>query len=316
MVRRCCNLDHVAAHAKNPTELLDAGCPVQLVAQQVSRYEKLARERVCFLLGRGRRVMRRVKEVMSELVGDREPLTVLRLLRGNLDPSVGESAAEWCEVVTLDDLQAAVASDRVHGYRGPADTVLSENAQGHLSGMRRVRLFNVRSPARNSQRGIYPGRVGLVVKNSRRATLGAVADEARGLDEAFCAFGLGTAISGHLHRPLICSFATWQREPSLSIRQTVYASAKVRLSSGLSVTMKGAVMDKREANVFKEVERLRGREGGLGEQLDRYRQSRDQYEKLRSGQPQEKGPSIPLKGSPRQAGAARSTPRGAFGRAS
>jgi hypothetical protein len=56
-------------------------------------------------------------------------------------------------------------------------------------------------------------------------------------------------------------------------------------------------MDRKERKVFVEVNRLRGQEG-LGEKLDRYRQSRDQYERLLKGR--ESGPSVPVQRSQRQ----------------
>jgi len=59
-------------------------------------------------------------------------------------------------------------------------------------------------------------------------------------------------------------------------------------------------MDKKERKVFAEVDRLRG-DQGLGEKLDRYRQSRDQYERLFKGR-KESGPAsaLPLQRTQRQ----------------
>jgi hypothetical protein len=52
-------------------------------------------------------------------------------------------------------------------------------------------------------------------------------------------------------------------------------------------------MDRKERKVFAEVNRLRSEEGGLGEKLERYRQSRDQYERLLKGR-RESGSAPPL----------------------
>jgi hypothetical protein len=60
-------------------------------------------------------------------------------------------------------------------------------------------------------------------------------------------------------------------------------------------------MDKKERKVFAEVNRLRD-DQGLGEKLDRYRQSRDQYERLLKGR-QENSPSVPLQRTQQQTSA-------------
>jgi hypothetical protein len=62
-------------------------------------------------------------------------------------------------------------------------------------------------------------------------------------------------------------------------------------------------MDKRERKLFKELERLRVEDGGLGEKLERYRQSRAQYDRLVKGREDTSRASLPVQGSRRRASA-------------
>jgi hypothetical protein len=77
-----------------------------------------------------------------------------------------------------------------------------------------------------------------------------------------------------------------------------------------SISPKGAAMTDRDKDLFDQVGRFRSREGGLGAQLDRYRRSREEYDKLLRGR--EAAPSVPLQRGRKQRAAGRL--RGSVGR--
>jgi hypothetical protein len=70
-------------------------------------------------------------------------------------------------------------------------------------------------------------------------------------------------------------------------------------------------MDERDKKLFDQVDEFRTREGGLSDQLNRYRDSREEYEKLLRGGRDTRPPS-PLERVRRQRAAGRL--RGAIGR--
>ena len=301
------NLDRLPTDLEQPTQLVDAGRSCDRVSQEVTGHEQLAGEGVRFAFDLPTRSVCRVQEVVTEFVGDREALPAERLGSDHLDARVDQTGAQAAEAVDLDDVETDPASDRRNGNRRLRDVVLGEHPPGHVAGMGRMSLLIADRTTGDSEQLLRPLILLQVDGHSRGSALWALILEAGRRREANPAFLLGAAQIRHDqtetdYRPLHVPLTEGRRNPT-----TAVISLCCR-RFGDARTVEGATMDKKERKVFAEVDRLRGDEG-LGEKLDRYRQSRDQYERLFKGH-KESGPSLPLQ----RPASARGRVRGIFGR--
>jgi len=153
---------------------------------------------------------------------------------------------------------------------------------------------------RDSEAIVLPWLVIHVDHYGRGAALRALIGEARRLVEARATFFFGASQIGDVRPRIDYRLVLVHRLGGGRGPGTAVISA-CRREFGDPHPMEGA-MDKKESRLFEEVERLRGEDGGLGEKLDRYRQSRGHYERLVKGR-EESGPSVPLQRSRRQASA-------------
>lgn len=298
LVRVGGDLDHLTTDLEPATQLFDARALCDRGAEELTRHEQLTRERICLAFARGARAMHGVEEVMAELVRDREALPHLRLAGDELDPVVDQAGAETAEAFDLDNLDSDEAGERPNGDWRSGDLVFGEHPPRHRARMRRMSLLGQTGPARDSEAIIVPWLVIQVGHDSRAAALRTLIGEARRLVEARAAFFLGASQIGHDPPRIDYRLVLVHRIGGCRGPGTAVISA-CRREFGDPQPMEGA-MDKKESKLFKEVERLRGEDGGLGEKLDRYRQSRGHYERLVKGR-EETEPSVPLQRSRRRA---------------
>lgn len=299
LVRVGGDLDHLTTDLEPPTQLVDARALGDRGAEEMTGHEQLTRESICLAFARRARAVRGVKEVMAELVRNREALPHLRLAGDELDPVVDQAGAEAAEAFDLDDVDSDEACERPNRDRRSGDVVFGEHPPRHLARVRRMSLLGPTGPARDPEAIVLPWLVIRVDQDSRGAALRALIGEARRLVEARPALFLGAPQIGHARPRIDYKLVLVHRIGGRRGPGTVVISA-CRRDFGDPQPMEGATMDKKESKLFEEVERLRSEDGGLGEKLDRYRQSRGQYERLVKGR-EETGPSVPLQRSRRQA---------------
>jgi hypothetical protein len=293
------DLDHLAADLEEAPQLIDVARPCHRVAQEVTRDEQLAGEGVGFAFDLPVRPMRRVQEVVAEFVRDREALAPGGLGANDFDPLVDQPCAETAEAVDFDDLKSDTPSDRVHGHCRLRDVVLDDHAPSHVASVRGMRLLLASRTSRDCQQ-LLPLVFVDLDGHSRGSALRTLIVEAGRRREADPALLLGAAQIRHNqaetdYRALRVHLIEGRRNPAAAL------ISLCRRRFGDARTVQGATMDKKERKVFAEVNRLRG-DQGLGEKLDRYRQSREQYERLLKGR-QESGPAIPLQRSQRETSA-------------
>jgi hypothetical protein len=294
------DLDHLSADLEERSQLVDAARSRERVPQEVTRHEQLASEGIGFSFNLSVRAVNGVEVVMPELVCDRETLAPHRLRRDDLNASVDQTGAETAEVIDLDDLETGTPSDGVNGNRWLRDVVLGEDPAGHVTSVRRMRFLLTARTTRDSEQ--LPSPIVLVGVNGHRrsAALRALILEARRGRPAVSAFLVSAAQIGHNqaetdYGPVSVHLIEACGNPAaalISLCRRRFDDAR---------TVEGTTMDKKERKVFAEVNRLRD-DQGLGEKLDRYRQSRDQYERLLKGR-QENGPSVPLQRTQQQTSA-------------
>jgi hypothetical protein len=293
------DLDHLSADLEERSQLVDAARSGERVPQEVTRHEQLAGEGIGLTFDLSVRAVDGVEVVVPELVCDRETLAPLRLRCDDLDASVDETGAETAEVIDLDDLETGTPSDRVNGNRRLRDVVLGEDAAGHVTSVRRMRFLLTARTTRDSEQLPSPLVLVGVDRHRRSTALRALVLEARRGRPAVSAFLVSAAQIGHNqaetdYRPVSVHLIEGCRNPAAAIISLCRRFGDAR-------TVEGATMDKKERKVFAEVNRLRD-DQGLGEKLDRYRQSRDQYERLLKGR-QENSPSVPLQRTQQQTSA-------------
>jgi hypothetical protein len=294
------DLDHLSADLEERSQLVDAARSGERVPQEVTRHEQLAGEGIGLTFDLSVRAVDGVEVVVPELVSDRETLAPLRLRCDDLDASVDETGAETAEVIDLDDLETGTPSDRVNGNRRLRDVVLGEDAAGHVTSVRRMRFLLTARTTRDSEQLPSPLVLVGVDRHRRSTALRALVLEARRGRPAVSAFLVSAAQIGHNqaetdYRPVSVHLIEGCRNPAAAL------VSLCRRRFGDARTVEGATMDKKERKVFAEVNRLRD-DQGLGEKLDRYRQSRDQYERLLKGR-QENSPSVPLQRTQQQTSA-------------
>lgn len=293
------DLDHLTADAESLTKLIDTriasyGCP-----EEVAWNKQFAGEGVGFAFDGRRGAVCRAEEVMSEFVGDREALPCLRFACDEFDSVVGQAGAESPESLDLDDLESDAACDRQHRHGGCRDVVLDKYPPSHFARMSWMRLLGPAGTTWDSQEIVRPRLVIQVDGHSRSAALRALILEARGSVEAESTISVGAPQIRHGRLSADYRLAAVYGTGGRRGPEAVVISACCR-DSGVGLPTEEATMDKKERKLFKEIERLRGEDSGLGEKLERYRESRGQYERLVKGR-EESGPSIPLQRSRRQA---------------
>lgn len=299
MVTRC-DLQHISAHAEPAAKLLDVSRLAQRGAKEMARYEKLSGESVRLFLNGRSRIMVCPQEVMPKLVRDREAPSVLRLSGGNLDSIVEQTRAQRPQVLARDDRQVLMAGDRKHRHRRARDPMLDKDAPRESARVCRVRAFRPAGSARNRQQllrsilffGVHWHRV--------RTALDALRGELRRLEEAVLAFRICAAKKWHRGRLDVARSALQDTSSGPRGTRSERCSRLAQDAGRDRGSTKGAPMEAdRDKEVFERVEEVRGREGGLSEQLERYRHSRDEYEKI-FRRSRETTPSAPLERVRRQ----------------
>jgi hypothetical protein len=302
LVRLGGDLDHLSADLEKPSQVVDVARPCHRVSQEVTWHEQLAGEGVRFAFGLPDRPMHRVQEVVTKFVCDREALANGRFGGDNFDAGVDQARTEAAEAFDFDNLETDAAGDGVNRNRRLRDFVLDQDAAGHLAGMGQMRLLLTPGTARDTEQLPRPLVLVEVDAHSRGAALRTLILEARRGHEANPAFLLRAAQIRHNETETDYTAAG---VPPIEGRHNPAAAliSLYRRRFGDARTVEGATMDKKERRVFAEVSRLRSNQG-LGEKLDRYRESRDQYERLLEGQ-RDVAPasSLPLQRSQRQASA-------------
>lgn len=294
------DLDHLTTDLESAAQLIDARARGDRGAEEVTGHKQFTREGICLAFARRTGAVHGVEEVMAELMSDREALPHLRLAGGELDPVVDQAGAESAKTLDLDDLDSHETGERANGDRRSCDVVFREHAPRHLASVRRMSLFGAARPARDTEAVVCSWLVIGIDQDGRGAALRALIGEARRLIEARPTFLLGASQIGHFRPRTDYRLLLIHRFEGCCGPETVVLSA-CRRGFGDSPSTE-ETMDKKERKLFEEVERLRVEEGGLGEKLDRYRQSRGRYERVVKGR-DEAGPSVPVQRSRRQASA-------------
>lgn len=139
------------------------------------------------------------------------------------------------------------------------------------------------------------------------ATLDALRGKLRPLEEAVLALGVRAAEKWHRGRIDVGGVPV---QDTSKVKQRAWSEHGSRLAPDARRergSPKGALMneqDNQDKEVFDQVDEVRAREGGLSDQLRRYRHSREEYEKLLGGS-RDSTPSTPLERVRRQRSAGR-----------
>jgi len=285
------DLDHLPADLEERSQFVDAAGLLDRIPQKVTRYEQLASEGVGFALLLPIRAVNGMEMVVPELVCDREALATVRLRGDNLDASADQTGAETSKVNDLDDVEPHPSSDGMDRDRRLGDVVFEEDTPGFVTSMRRMGYLLTCRTTRYSEQFRRQRVLVAVDRHRRSTTLRTLILEAGSCRKASPALLVGAAQIRHgntepdytaLHVPLIGA----RRNPVAAIISPCCRRF------GDARRVEGATMDRKERKVFAEVDRLRD-DQGLGEKLDRYRQARDQYERLFKGR-KETGPAPAL----------------------
>lgn len=293
------DLDHLTTGLEPLAEVVDTRTLVDCRAKQMTGNEHLAGEGVGLLFNRWTGAVCRAEKVMAEFMRDRKAFPHFRLASDELDPVVDQTRTETPEGLDLHDLETLEASERPHWNGWCCDVPFTQHAAGHLACMRRVRLLRPTGTARNSEKIVSRWPVVDLDGQSRGAALRALILETRGSVEAESAI-------------FLCAPQVRHARPRTDYRLVVYriggfrgpevaVISACRRDSGDPLPTEEATMDKKERKLFKELERLRVEDGGLGEKLERYRQSRAHYERLVKGREDTNRASLPVQGSQRRA---------------
>jgi hypothetical protein len=260
--------------------------------------EEFAREGVCFPFDGRIKAVRSSEEVMPEFVGDRKSLPYLRLTGHEVDAVINEPRAQAPKRLDLNDLDPGTARDCANGNWSRCDGLRLKHITRHRP---RVRWMRPIRPSRPSGHGNHVlGTRTVVVGNSRCSTLGALIGKTGRLVEARAALLLSAPQIRHTRLAIDYRLGIDQALGESDDPEAAVLSC-CNGDSGDPRLLEGAMMDEseRDTDVFQEVERLRREDSGLGDKLERYRQSRGHYERLVGRG--ETAPSVPLQRSRRQA---------------
>lgn len=298
------DLQHVAAHSELSTKCLEFRRALKSRGKKVARHEKFPSERVRFLLDGRSGVMGSAEEVVGEFVGDREPLRVLRLSCGKFDSIVDEPRAERAEVVALDDAEVLAARDRRDRNWWTRDSVIGQDAAGEGASVRWMRTLLTPWSAGNSEQLLRAFLLVRIHGHRVGAALDALRREPRPLEEAVLTFRVCAAEKWHRREGI--DFCDLPVQDTLGEHESARSERRSRLcrdAGRAPVSLKGAAMNDRDKELFEQVDQFRSRNGGLSDQLERYRRSREEYEKLIRGR--DEAPSVPLERGRRQRAAGR-----------
>jgi hypothetical protein len=296
------DLDHLTTHLEPLAEVVDIRTLVDCRAKQMTRNEQLAGEGVGLLFHRRTGPVCRAEKMMAEFMRDRKAFPHFRLASDELDPVVDQTRTETSEGLHLHDLETLEARERPHGDGWRGDVPFTQHAAGHFACMRRVRLLRPTGTAWDSEKIVWRWPIVDVDGQSRCAALRALILEARGSVEAESAIFLCAPQIRHArprtdYRPVVVHRIGGFRGPAVAV------ISACRRDSGDPLPTEEATMDKKERKLFKELDRLRVEDGGLGEKLERYRQSRAHYDRLVKGREDTSRASLPVQGSQRRASA-------------
>lgn len=296
------DLDHLAAHVEPLTEVVDAQARSDGGTQKMTGNEQLAGKGIGLAFHRRTGAVGSAEKMMAEFMRDRKAFPHFRLASDEFDPVVDQTRTETSECLDLHNLETLKASERPHWNGWHSDVPFTQHAAGHLTCMRRVRLLRSTGTARDSKKIVRRWSVVDVDQQSRGAALRALILEARCSVEAESTIFLCTPQIRHARPRTDYRLGALYRIGGRRGPEAAVMSA-CRRDSGDSLPTEEATMDKKERKLFKELERLRVEDGGLGEKLERYRQSRAHYDRLVKGREDTSRSSLPVQGSQRRASA-------------
>jgi hypothetical protein len=296
------DLDHLTTDLEYLAEVVDTRALVDCHPKQMTGNEQLAGEGVGLVFHRWTGAVCRAQKVMAEFMCDRKAFPHFRLTCNELDPVIDQTSTETSECLDLDDFETVEASERPHGDGWRSDVPFTQHAAGHLACMRRVGLLRPTRTAWDSEKIVWRWPVVDVDGQGGGAALRALIFEARGSIEAesaifVCASQIRHARPRTDYRLVVVYRIGGWRGPEADV------ISACRGDFGDPVPTEEATMDKKERKLFKELERLRVEDGGLGEKLERYRQSRAHYDRLVKGREDTSRASLPVQGSQRRASA-------------